>query len=257
MSAHFLLSRRWVVRHVLAFVVVATCIGLALWQVQRLQDRRAENSRLAARAKLPVVQLETLLGSAGDPDEAAYRRVTASGTYDSAEEVLLRSRSHKNRPGNHLLTPLRTGGTAVVVDRGWVPIEIGEPGAEQALPPSSEVEVEGILLPAEGRGAFGIADPPPGEVDSLPRVDLERLEKQLPYPIAPLYLRLTRQQPAGADLPEPVPLAPLNEGPHFDYAVQWSFFALASLIVYLALIRREARGNVRPAPQPNDAPAAG
>lgn len=246
MSAHFLLSPRWVIRHVLALIVVVSCIGLAVWQVNRLQDRREQNARLEAQTRRPVAPLDTVLGSLGDPGDAAYRRVEVSGTYDVAEEVVLRSRSFEQRPGNHLLTPLRTGsGTAIVIDRGWVPIELDEPGAAEALPPGGEVLVTGILLPAEERDALGVSDPPPGEVSSMARVDLERIGEQLPYPVLPLYLRLQSQDPAPGELPELVPLEPLDEGPHLDYAVQWSFFSLASLVVYLALIRKEARSRRR------------
>jgi surfeit locus 1 family protein len=256
-SAHFLLSRRWAIRHALALVVVTTCVGLAIWQVQRLEGRRATNARLAARSTHPIVPIETL-GPLTNPDEVAYRKVSVRGSFDPDEEVLLRSRTFKGRPGNHLLTPLRIGPqTAIVVDRGWVPLEIDRPGAEPALPPQGEVELTGTLLPAEGRSAFGIADPPPGEVDSMARVDLERLEQQLPYPVAPLYLLLATQEPPGGDLPEPVPLEPLSEGPHFDYALQWSFFALASLIVYVALIRKEAKSSGRLEPEPAEATVSG
>ena len=255
MSAHFLLSGRWVVRHVLAFVVIASCIALAIWQVQRLQDRRAENRRLEAQSQHPVTQLETLLQSLADPREGEYRRVEVRGAYDVGHEVVLRSRSFEERPGNHLLTPLRAGRTAIVVDRGWVPIEIGTPGAPQALPPAGEVGVVGTLLPSEGRDVLGVSDPPPGDVDSLPRIDLDRLQEQLPYEIAPLYLQLQSQEPAGGSLPEVVPLEPLSDGPHFEYALQWSFFALAAIVVYAALIRKELRRR-RPEDDASDAAPA-
>ena len=229
-------------RHVLALVVVVACLGLAVWQLQRLQDRRDENARVSAQTRLPIVGLESLLASPGESRDAAYRRVTVSGTYDVEQEVVLQSRSFKNRPGNHLLTPLRaSSGTAVVVDRGWVPIDINRPGAPQALPPGGEVELTGVLLPGETKGLFGISDPPPGVVTAIPRVDLERLNEQLPYSVPRVYLRIEEQIPAAAALPEPVPLAALNEGPHLEYALQWGFFALVSVIVYAALIRKESR----------------
>ena len=231
------------VRHLLALIVVATCVSMALWQVRRLEARRADNAELVAQAKLPEVPLEQLLSS---PENAAYRRVVARGAYDVAQEVVLGSRSFKERPGNHLLTPLKLdSGKAVVVDRGWVPTEIGAPGDLKSLPPEGEVEVTGVLLPGEDKGLFGISDPPPGTVKLIPRIDIARLAQQLPYDIPPLYLRLESQSPAGGELPLPVPLPPPDEGPHLDYAVQWCFFALASIAIYLALIRKESRRNKR------------
>ncbi|MEX2553581.1 MAG: SURF1 family protein [Actinomycetota bacterium] len=230
------------IRHVLALVVVVACLGLAVWQSQRLQDRKDDNARLSAQTRLPTVALETLLPSPGESRDSAYRRVTVRGTYDVEQEVVLQSRSFKNRPGNHLLTPLRaSSGTAVIVDRGWVPIVINRPGAPLALPPDGEVELTGVLLPGEAKGLFGVSDPPPGVVTAIPRVDLERLNEQLPYSVPGVYLRLEEQKPPAADLPEPVPLAALSEGPHLEYALQWGFFALVSAIVYAALIRKESR----------------
>jgi surfeit locus 1 family protein len=245
-----------VIRHVLALIVVVACLGLAFWQVQRLQDRKADNARLTAQTRLPVVRLETLLASAVDPRDAAYRRVSVDGTYDVDREVILQSRSFKDRSGNHVLTPLEApSGLAVVVDRGWVPIDIDQPGAQAALPPGGPVELTGVLLPGETKGLFGVSDPPPGVLKAIPRVDLERLQEQLPYSVPGLYLRLERQEPKGADLPEPVPLPPLSEGPHFDYALQWCFFALAAVAVYSALIRKEVRSRTEPVEDTQAAPS--
>jgi surfeit locus 1 family protein len=239
-----------VIRHVLALIVVVACLGLALWQVQRLQDRKADNARLTAQTRLPVVRLDSLLASISDTEDAAYRRVTIDGTYDVDREVILQSRSYKDRPGNHVLTPLKSSsGIAVIVDRGWVPIDVNQPASPQALPPSGAVELAGVLLPGETRGLFGVSNPPPGVVKAIPRVDLVRLQEQLPYSVPGLYLRLQAQEPSGAGLPEPVPLPALDEGPHFEYALQWCFFALVALAVYIALIRKEvgaARRNTSP-----------
>jgi cytochrome oxidase assembly protein ShyY1 len=245
-----------VIRHVLAVVVVCACLGLAFWQFQRLQDRKADNARLTAQTRLPIVRLETLLPPGSGTEDAIYRRVTVEGSYDVGREVVLQSRSFKDRSGNHLLTPLQTSpGTAVIVDRGWVPIDINRPGAPQALPPRGRVELTGVLLPGENKGLFGVSDPPAGVLAAIPRVDLERLQKQLPYSVPGLYLRLEEQKPAGADLPEPVPLPALSEGPHFDYALQWCFFALAALAVYLTLIRKEVRSRIEQPEHTQTAPS--
>lgn len=228
-------------RHLLAAVVIVSCVGLALWQADRLAERKSENARLTSQTRLAPIALETLIKN---PDvDAAYRRVTVKGSFDPAQEVLLQTRSFKGRPGNHLLTPLVTpAGNAVIVDRGWVPIEIDRPGVARAAPPSGEVSLTGILLPTEKKSPLGVSDPPPGMVTAIARVDLERVGDQLPYPIISSYLRLQTQDPAGIQaIPEPVPLPALSEGPHLEYVLQWLFFALVALVVYGALLRREFR----------------
>lgn len=238
---HFLLRPRWLVRHVLAAVVIASCLGLSLWQAGRLADRKADNARLTSQTRQASVDLQTLMQQ---PDvDTTYRRVTVTGTYDSGQEVLLLTRSFNGRPGNHLLTPLiMASGGAVIVDRGWVPVDIDRPGAVQAAPPGGEVSLTGILLPTEKKSPLGVSDPPPGPVTAIARVDLARLGDQLPYPITTTYLRLLEQTPAGdQDIPKPVPLPALSEGPHLEYALQWLFFGLVALVVYVCLLRRELR----------------
>lgn len=234
-------SRRWVVIHIATAVIVVTCLSLAAWQFDRLQDRKADNARLSEQMQLPATNADAAFEGASPTDDALYRRVTASGRYDPGEEVLLRSRSFEGRPGHHLLTPLVTdSGTALIVDRGWVPLEIEQPSLPEAAPPTGTVEVTGVLLASETKGFLGLADPPAGHTDSLPRADLDRLADQLPYPIHPLYLRLQNQLPAGSQaLPEPVPIPEPDEGPHLSYAVQWLFFGFAATVVYAGLIRKE------------------
>jgi surfeit locus 1 family protein len=70
----------------------------------------------------------------------------------------------------------------------------------------------------------------------MSRVDLDRIESQLPYPIAQVYLVETgeRDQP-----PIPVELPDFSdEGPHLAYAIQWFAFAAIGVIGYLALLKR-------------------
>jgi surfeit locus 1 family protein len=247
----FLLRPLWIFAHPVVAIVVAVCVALGFWQLRRLDERRTYNARIAQQTALPPENLERLLPSASiDPQEAesrAYRRITVRGAYDPEREVVLRARSFRGRPGNHLLTPVVTGeGAAVLVDRGWVPLPLDEPPVAEALPPPGPVELTGVLLPPEPAGLFGPKDPPPGPVRAISRVDPERLASQLPYSLYPLYLRLENQEsPQAGPLPEMVPLPELDEGPHLGYAGQWFLFAAIATITYGALIRREVRGRRR------------
>lgn len=242
---HFLLSRRWIIIHLLTLTIVVVCASLALWQMGRLQDRQARNDRLAEQSRLPTAGLASVLDSADagpeQVDAAGYRNVEIRGTYDPAEQVILQSREFKNRPGNRLLTPLvLSSGEAVLIDRGWVPQPVDDLVLSESQVPAGIVTVTGSLLPSEDKGFLGVSDPPPGRVTAMPRLDLERLADQLPYPLYPLFVRLEQQEPANAGgLPEPVPLPPPDDGPHREYALQWGLFALTATVVYGGLIRRE------------------
>lgn len=241
---HFL-THRWIIVHLMTLVIIGVCLSMASWQLGRLQERKAENARLVEQTARPAAGLETLLPGAGasseEADGAEFRRVRAQGTFDPSEQVILQSRSHNSRQGNHLLTPLvLLSGEAIMVDRGWVPLPTTEVVLKESRAPEGRVTVEGVLLPTEKKGLLGVSDPPPGEVTATPRVDLDRLAGQLPYPLYPVYLRLQNQEPKNpADIPIPVPIPKPSEGPHREYAIQWALFAGTALVIYIGLIRRE------------------
>ena len=124
---------RWIGLTLFAVVVVAVCVRLGLWQLDRLEGRREVNDRYAAGLAMPPRPLEDLLLEDG---ALAYRRATATGRYDTEREVILYGRPLAGRPGNHVLTPLLLAdGRAIVVDRGWVPFEMDEPPVAAAVPP--------------------------------------------------------------------------------------------------------------------------
>jgi cytochrome oxidase assembly protein ShyY1 len=144
-----------------------------------------------------------------------------------------------------LLTPLVTAdGSAVIVDRGWVPIMFSNTPVEQAPPPKGRVTVEGFLLPNEGGLAAGTPGPNGDRVVS--RLDIPLLRRAFAYPLYPLAVRLSTQAPPQpGDLPTVVPLEKLDEGPHLSYAVQWFMFAAFALIAYALLLRNAAREKAR------------
>lgn len=224
--------------HTLVIVVVALFAVAGLWQLDRLSERRGHNAFVEQRRGLPVAPVGDFLEN---PNEAEQRRVKATGRFDVGREVILRGRSNEGRPGNHVLTPLvMSGGRALIVDRGWVPSEHDSSPVVDALPPERRVEVTGIVLPSEGRGPLGGGSQAP--TDAVSRIDVARIARGLPYETFPAYLVLQHQEPEqGGDLPRPVVLAELGEGPHLLYAIQWFLFILVALVGYGAILRREIR----------------
>lgn len=242
----FLLRPRWIAAHAALMLVEAIFLSLGFWQLDRHDQRQSQNELREQQSRRPVEDLQQLLPSPAVPPAAAkrheYRRATVRGTFDTANEVLLEGRSDLGRPGSHVLTPLvMAGGPAVIVNRGWVPLELKEPPVLQAMPPNGEVVVTGVLRSAPPPSRFGPADPEPGPVQRIPRADLGRLEQQLPYRVYPLYIQMeTQKPPSRGPLPKVAPLPELDQGPHLSYAIQWFSFAAFAAITYVAYIRRQA-----------------
>ncbi len=230
---------RHIILIAIAAIVAFTCVRLGFWQLNRLHGRRDVNAMLEARgtqAATPIAALQ--------PDAMPYRHVTVTGTYDPAHEQILSGRtSEHGDPGNHVLTPLVLGGgAAVIVDRGWVPLEMQTPPVGGiAAAPTGRVTVTGLALPPDQ-----VSDPPVNPSPPLvTRIDLGRGD--LPYTLLPVYVLLQDQQPAQ---PAPEIVAPpgFDDGPHLSYAIQWFSFATIAVVGCVVLLVRDRRGN-------SDAPA--
>jgi len=237
-----LLSPRWLLRHVVVLALVIAFLNLGFWQLRRLHSRRARNAVVTARLAIPAQPLPDVVPSAGaDPASLSYRRVVAEGTFDTAREVILPDRSYNERAGNEVVTPLvLADGRAVMVDRGWVPLDDNAPPIVAALPPSGTVRITGVLFASQVRGRFGPRNPDTGTLRQIFRIDLARLQQQLPYTLAPVYVQELSQEPAQTvQYPLAEVLPALDEGPHLSYALQWFAFALIAVVGYGALIRKD------------------
>ncbi|MDJ0924457.1 MAG: SURF1 family protein [Acidimicrobiia bacterium] len=234
---------KWIAGHLIALLAVVVFVNMGLWQLRRLEERRDFNARLLSRtteAEIPLAEALTTYGPSQESLE--LRMVTAAGTYAPHEEVILVGRSYNGVSGHHVLTPLHLGGDrAIMVDRGWVPIDYDEPGLEVFAPPRGQVTILGALRKTEVRGSFGPSIPAEGVLTQVPRVDLERLSEQIGSDLVPVYVQLLEQYPAQAgEWPIPVALPEPSEGSHRGYAVQWFLFAGVTLVSYPLLLRRTA-----------------
>jgi surfeit locus 1 family protein len=216
---------------VIAVVIAGVCVRLGFWQLDRLHGRRDINAMLAARGALPPVDLAT-----ADPARLPYAHVTVAGTYDTTHEIVLSGRSYQDVAGNHVLTPLvLENGSAVLVDRGWVPLDTASPPVTgAAAAPTGPVTVAGLALPPDAISTNPTSPAPSVVV----RIDLGRTD--LPYRLVPVYVLLQTQDPPQASgVPVPVPPPTLDEGPHLSYALQWFAFATIAVVGCVVLLRRD------------------
>ncbi|MGI8791818.1 MAG: SURF1 family protein, partial [Acidimicrobiales bacterium] len=218
----FLIRPRWLVGHVVILGLVAALVSLGMWQLDRLDQRRASNSQLIQRGSAPARTNAPRPGSTADV--AGYRFVL-SGTFDASGEVLVRGRVRAGLPGYEVLTPLVVGeGEAVLINRGYVPQQIGEQWpTPAAAPPSGVVTVEGIARPTES-GSLKASDST-SRVLVISGIRLADLDAMVPYDLAPVWVQAVTGASSG-DFPAPLPPADLSEGSHLSYAIQWFLFSL-------------------------------
>jgi surfeit locus 1 family protein len=217
-------------------LVAVVCVRLGIWQLDRLEQRRERNMQMQARLAEPPLLLDA---APSDTAGHGFRRVHVSGELDNERSIALAGRSFRGAPGVHLLTPLRlSDGSAVLVNRGWVPSPDGASIDVQQFSEEARIEAAGMVLPLPG-ATDTLRESPSANTDEFQRVWFrvhpQVLHRQFPYPLADFQVQLL-PTPTSAGLPRRLPPPELDEGPHLGYAIQWFSFATIAVIGWLALV---------------------
>jgi cytochrome oxidase assembly protein ShyY1 len=240
-----LLRPKWVAGHVLALVLTVAFITAGFWQIARnhqANDKLAREEAEFAAAAPDITKVSDRAAVNTDSTTIQGTRVSATGTYDTAHQVLLRGVSRDNTPGYDVLTPLRlANGDAVLVDRGWVRLGRVTNGLGTAGAPTGLVTVRGTLQPTSTMRATEQVKTE-GGVPSLPRPDSAQVARVAGYPLRTAYITAQYQQPSGdagaPALPEPRKTSQVN---HISYAIQWFSFAAIAVIGWPIVLRRATR----------------
>jgi cytochrome oxidase assembly protein ShyY1 len=241
----FLMSRQWVILALITLLLIPTMIRLGIWQMHRYEMRSARNQLVtdALHAKpVPVERISTP-GHAVTRTEK-YRTVTATGTFETSKEVVVRRRTNDDdEVGFHVLTPfVLTDGRVVLVNRGWIPAN----GAQTAFPkipapPGGTTTITGRLMADETTAASGIKD-----IRGLPDrqimlINSEEQARRLHAQVLGGYVEQTAPAAKG-DTPQQISDPGKEDAPlNYAYMIQWWLFAAAVPVGYVVLARREAR----------------
>ena len=238
---------RWIVFSVLVVIVAVACVVLGFWQLGRLEERRASNAVVAGRLGRAPMDLASLReelrpreGVEVVPSDFEFMWITAGGRLIDEGRVLVRSQVVDGQAGTHAVFPLDLGdGYSVLVNVGWFPLGMDPGPSADLYGPSGLIQVVGLLRADQQRPALGRQEPE-GRLETVARIDIGRIQEQVPIPLLPFWIQLTEPDDP-ARLPIPAPLPSVDEGSHLSYAVQWFSFGLIALVGYLALMRKEVR----------------
>jgi len=219
---------------VVAIALAVLFVSLGFWQIARLHARQRANALLSSRRFAPVAELDALPADTG---AAHFRRVHIKGIYDNAQEIIYTLRGRNGSPGVNIVTPVLRANrdTAVLVNRGWVYSADGTTIDTQPWREADAVDGQGFVETFPTKGPF--QPPNPARPRSFRRLDRAELVKIFPYPIANYYVVLT-DSATSPSAPPRVEQAPLDEGPHRAYAIQWFSFAAISIIGLVIFLRR-------------------
>jgi cytochrome oxidase assembly protein ShyY1 len=235
-----LATRRWVGLSLVAVLLIVAFGALSYWQWQR-----AQRDQLAA---LEPVVATSVLGPQLLVDSDYGRRVTLTGTYDAAQQVVV-----DHGDGAYwVVTPMLVSGSAslVPVVRGTVS-SLDDP-AVAAVPPG-QVTVVGTAQPFEGDPG-GTSSAAPGTVERLTAAALTydhvggwvALESSTPAQQPPMAEVVA---PFGGDGTSGLRLQ--NAG----YAVQWVLFAFFVVFIWGRMLREDLRDAQTQEPAPQKSPS--
>jgi surfeit locus 1 family protein len=236
---------RWRGPRATLFLVLIGCallIGLGTWQVERRAWKADLIATMNARLALPPASLSELLAGGESED---FRPVRATGIFLHDQEMYLAARSYQSQLGYHVVTPLllddgTPGGPAVLVDRGWVPVDRLAPESRAAGQVPGKVTVEGILRRPSKPGAFTPDNRPDQNQwywSDLPAMGAHAGLAQ----VAPVLIEAgPAVNPGGLPIGGQTRVTLPND--HLQYAITWYALAAALVVLYLVSRRRRTAG---------------
>jgi surfeit locus 1 family protein len=250
------------VRARIAWFLVALCCSaltarLGVWQLSRAHQKLDAAALVEERAHLEPLAASALAREEAPAKAQWERRIALRGQWVAGHTVFLANRVMDGMPGFVVVTPLRLPeGDAVVVERGWVPLDQGDPGRMPVVapPPEGEVEVVGHLA-AWPPHWIEIGRQPAGAI----RQNLERAAFAAESGIALRPLALVEDAtPANAadGLARRWTPPAVNVTVNYGYAFQWFAMSIGFLVLYawLAFFRHRLPASDDAGPADRDHP---
>lgn len=242
-------SRGWRWTTLLVIIGMIFLARLGFWQLDRLEQRRAYNEATMRHLAAEPLTLTAGAELPADLRSLRNRRAIAGGKFDYSQQLLLVQQRSVGQLGGHLLAPLvlEGGQTAVLVDRGWVPLEMSDPATWAELDGRETAVVEGYLQLTQTLPNGRSVVPESPQLEWF-RIDIAAIQAQMPYELLPVYLL---QAPAEGERVDQLVVAPLprreapdlnlTEGSHLSYALQWFSFSLLLGGGYLGFVHNSLK----------------
>jgi surfeit locus 1 family protein len=232
-----------------ALPLLATLIGLGVWQLQRLEWKEGLIALRAERVVSPALDLVTrsrldrytdrgmfdlrlppesgIATIAADLATFEYRPIRVAGRFQHDRTLRLVSRTLTGHVGEHVVTPLElVQGGILLVDRGWVPPRSAAAPQQAYKRPDGSVVVEGYIRRFEPPGTFTPDNAP--ATDNWYWLDPAGVGASLGEDIvADFYVQAAPGDPDALPYGS-IPEVALNN-PHLGYALTW--FGLAATLV--------------------------
>ena len=216
-----------------AIAAAALTARLGSWQLDRAAQKIALQQAQQQQRALPPLPQARLARDAADLPAQLHRSVQLQGRWLAVNTVFLENRQMKGQPGFYVVTPLQLDdGTAVLVQRGWVPRDLLDRTRVAAPPPpEGVVAVLGRIAPAPAR-LYEFDHAASGSIRQ--NLDVVSFARETGLPLRPL--AVVQEDGVSASSPRDGllrqwPQTASGVEKHYGYAFQW--FALCALVIGL------------------------
>jgi surfeit locus 1 family protein len=222
----------WIAVLLTVCMVPGLC-NLGFWQLRQAQKKRDLMTQ-AEQGKTHVVPL----ASANAATLNRYQRVSITGHYDSARQVLLDNMpSSRGEPGYRVLTPLMLDDQSLVlIDRGWVSMGNNRKQRPQIDVDAQPRQVIGMLdeLPRPGVRAGDAGIQPNVWPALLNYPTLTDIQQIYGPAVQPRIILLDADASDGFERIWQIDVG-FSPERHIGYAVQWFGMALTVLIIFVTV----------------------
>jgi surfeit locus 1 family protein len=271
---------------IIGSILILCMLRLSYWQWQRHLSKIEYIKILQQRIEMPISNINELLNKNTDYSSIPYRRMYIEGEYDFSHEMLLRNRRLDGNPGVFVITPLKLKdrNDYLLVSRGFIPIAYSTKEKRKIFEKNAPGIITVLAKPPQTQRFLAPEDPETGGdnpwVDAWLRVDIEKISKQLPYSILPIYAevmstdnladttaKIITSKSERDDIffmagkgtgssaakeinldnyPIPVYDTVIPPGRHLGYVFEWAIMALMTFLICLVLqFKRPAEENSR------------
>ncbi len=214
-----------------ALAAAALTARLGVWQLDRAAQKTALQQALESQRALPPLLQPELASDAAELPAQLHRLAVVQGQWLAAQTIYLENRQMNGRPGFYAVTPLQLDdGSAVLVQRGWLPRDLLDRTRIVAPPPpQGRVQVLGRIAPGPAR-LYEFESAASGVIRQ--NLNVSSYARETGLTLRPLALVQEDGTPPTADgLLRQWPQPAVGVDKHHGYAFQW--FALSALIIGL------------------------
>ena len=212
---------------------VALTFWLGNWQVGRAHEKRERQALFETRMNDTPVRLTGVVPAEG----LVYRRVRVSGRWMPERQFFVDNRIRDGRAGFDVITPLAIeGGTAVLVNRGWIARGAEYPRAPKVPAAQGAADIAGLATRPPAR--FLELSPQQVAGDVWQNLSIERYAAATGLALLPVVV-LQEHPAAGLAAVRETPDAGIAK--HVEYAFTWFSLAATAFTLWVVLNVKRVR----------------